>query len=68
MPKTIHNSRPCSCCHRLMPIAKAGKRKTCSERCTKAARAENYRQGVLRRMDTKAERSVYAPMLARRSA
>ena len=46
---------------------KAGKRKTCSERCSKAARAEHYRQRVLRRMDANAERSVYAPMLARRA-
>lgn len=36
MPKSIYNSKKCSCCGRLMPVAKRGKRKSCSRPCASA--------------------------------
>jgi hypothetical protein len=67
MTKTIHNSTPCGCCHRLMP-RKAGKRKTCSQVCRKAATAETNRQRSLRRMDELAARWVHEPGRTRQRA
>lgn len=49
MPKTIHNSTRCSCCHRLMP-RKTGKRKTCSPQCAYQIRKRAKHAGRYRRL------------------
>ena len=48
MPKTIHNSKACSCCGRLMPVAKRGKRKSCSPQCAVAVAYARRKDGPQR--------------------
>lgn len=68
MPKTLMNSTRCSCCHRLMPRKTGGKRKTCSAQCDKAATKEAHRQRALRRLETRAAKSMLDPAVARARA
>lgn len=48
MARTIHNSKACSCCGRLMPVAKRGKRKSCSPQCAVAIAYSRRKDGPQR--------------------
>jgi hypothetical protein len=55
MPKTANNSKPCTCCGKLIPM-KTGKAQTCSPACfrlrgrvVKEARRERYQRERLAR-------------------
>ena len=61
MARTIHNSKACSCCGRLMPVAKRGKRKSCSPQCIATLKRWRRKHGAKRTAAHTSERPIGLP-------